>query len=156
MHEELGSFTFIEYTRDGATVTARLPEPGYYVLDVFAAAAGPNESSMPQVADFLRLADRGRADCKPFPRAFKLAYEQRAQLLQPVVGRVPPGQSTLYRVKAPAFGKMKIADQMMEMKNDGVWEAEVTPPQGQSDVTIFGAVDKNASSLGGLYQFTVR
>ena len=44
---------------------------------------------------------------------------------------------------------------MMEKKNDGVWEAEVTPQEGKSDVTVFGAVDKDSKSLQGLYQFTV-
>ena len=152
MEEDMAQYTFIEYTEDGATVTARLPKPGYYLLRLF--ASHPELSGLQQAADYLLFSDKQRP-CEPFPRAYKLANQQRVRLLQPLIGLVPSGESTLYRVHAPSLGKISVAGKMMEKKNDGVWEAEVTPPEGKSDVTVFGAVDKDSKSLQGLYQFTV-
>ena len=117
-------------------------------------ASHPEQSGLPHAADYLLFSDK-QIPCEPFPRAYKLAYQQRARLLQPLIGQVPSGESTLYRLHAPSLGKVIVAGKKMELKNDEVWEAEVTPAAGQSDVTMFAAVEKDANSLQGLYKFTV-
>lgn len=153
MDDNLEQFTFVEYTEDGATISVRLPEPGYYGLQVF--ASHPKQSKLQSVAKFLLFADKGRGQCQPFPRVFPSEYRQKARLLQPLVRAVPSGEATLYRVYAPALGKVKVGDTKMEMKNDGVWEAEGTPQKDAKDVTIYAAEDKDATSVKGLYKFTV-
>ncbi|XP_076438507.1 uncharacterized protein LOC143277523 isoform X2 [Babylonia areolata] len=152
---DLGEFTLIEYTEGGARITARLAERGYYLLRVF--SSHPTREQLHPVVDFLMFSDSvGKFPCQPFPQVYSAAHQARAKLLSPLSGHVPAGESTLYRVVAPSLSKLTVAGQQMELKNDGVWEAEVTPPEGKSDVTIFGAVDKDAKSLSGLFKFTVK
>ena len=154
MREDLSQFTFLQYTKDGATIRARLPKPGYYRLRVFAAA--PKEATrLLHAADFLLHADKEHSDCKPFPRVCVLACQQRAQLLQPLVGQLPRGEPTLIRVSSPNTAVVKIDGKTLEKRNDGVWEAEVTPAKGQRDVIVLAAVGENEVRLEGLYHFTV-
>ncbi|KAL8579877.1 hypothetical protein ACOMHN_046444 [Nucella lapillus] len=149
---DLGKFTFIEYTEDGARITTRMPERGYYLLRLF--SSHPSKKMLHPVVDFLLFSDR-ESPCRPFPQAFSAAFKERAQLLAPLFREVPGDESTVYRVKAPSVSELTVAGRRMELKNDDVWEAEVTPPRGKSDVTIYGAVDKDASSLSGLFRFSV-
>ncbi|KAK7095279.1 hypothetical protein V1264_006710 [Littorina saxatilis] len=144
--------TFLEYTGAGATVDVRLPRAGYYALRVF--ATHPTETMMPHVANFLLYAENGRSDCKPFPRAYTMAYQERVKLLKPLDGQVPRGQTTLFQIRAPTLGKVKVGDTMMERKKNGLWEGEVTPQRG-TNIPVYGAKEANATTLSGLYEFTV-
>lgn len=154
IEEDLSQYTFLRYTEGGATVCSRLPKPGYYRLRVFADNS-KEDMHLVHAADFLLSADQGRADCKPFPKACKLAHQQQVKLLQPLNGQLPRDVSTLFRIRAPGLGVVKIGDMMMEKKNDGVWEAKVTPSKGQHGVIVYAAEDEKAVSVAGVYQFTV-
>nr|KAG5701439.1 hypothetical protein BaRGS_032771 [Batillaria attramentaria] len=150
---DLKQYTFVEMSEERATVRVRLPRPGYYKLSLF--ASNPEQKSCPLVGDLLIHADKGCGDLQPFPVTYSFACEIRARLLQPLVGQVKRGQATLYRLLAPSLAKAMVAKKMMEMKNDGAWEAEVVADKGLDKVGIFGSVDKNDSSLSGLYEFDV-
>lgn len=153
MTKDLKDFTLIEYDDKGVVIHARLQQTGYYLLRVFASHPNTKEDQLSQAADFLIHCDKALKDCQPFPRPFTFAQDQRIRLLQPLTCRVPRNSETLYRVYAPTLGKLIVAEHSMTLKKGGIWEASVVP--NESTVTIFGAVDKNASRLNGLYQFDV-
>lgn len=152
MDDDLGHFTLLEYTEDGATAKARLPKRGYYMLRVF--ASHPEQSGFHHVADYLLFADRDLA-CMPFPRAHKLAYQAKAKLLLPLEKQVSAGEATLFRVQAATLRKVSVGVTRMELKNDGVWEAEVTPDEGNDDISIFATAEEESETMSGMYTFSV-
>ena len=150
---DLEHHTMVEYTKQGISICARLPKPGYYTLKLFAkdkSAEGP----LPHAGDFLLYSDTAQHECRPFPTVYGLAKDLRARLLEPRYGQVPAGQPTLYRVQVSGVLKMTTGGQKAELKNDGVWEATVTPGGDVTHLTVFAGLD-DSKSLKGLYQFTV-
>lgn len=148
---QLNEYTFISHTSTRAVIHARLPRPGYYKLSIF--AMHPEQVTLPQVADVLVFADTACSDCQTFPKVFPFAHQERAQLKEPLVGQVSRHR-TWFRMRAPTLGVAKVGDTMMVKKGD-TWEVEMTPPKGQDTVTVYGALENNASSLKGLFQFLV-
>ncbi|XP_070203389.1 uncharacterized protein [Littorina saxatilis] len=156
MEKDLKEFTIVEFTEDSADISARLPNPGYYKLKVFAKhPQDTNTHKLSHVASFLLYADTEYGKCKPFPHAYDTRLRRGAKLLKPLVGEVPSGTATLFRLHAPTLAKVRVNDTEMEMNNEGVWEAEMTPRKDKEKVRIYGAADKNAEDSDRLYSFTV-
>lgn len=151
MHTNLKQYTLTEYTHDRAIVSVRLPRTGYYMLRIY--ASRDKGKQLPQVADLLLRCHRQTADCQPFPEAYTFTREHNTRLLQPL-NTVKPGEKTLVRVYAPTLGKVRVDNTPMKLKHH-VWQAEVSPSQSAREVAIFGAKDKDAVTLNGLYRLTV-
>nr|KAG5687704.1 hypothetical protein BaRGS_019364 [Batillaria attramentaria] len=140
-------------TEDGAIITARLPRAGYYLLRVF--ASHPDSAkTLQQAADLLLYSSKDIKDCPQFPQAYTFAHTHKVRLLQPQSSTVAQGVKTVYRIHAPTLAKVKVAGTEMTLKRNA-WEAEVTPKPGDREISIYGAIDKQARTLNGLYKFEV-
>lgn len=121
---------------DDYRIYAVLPEPGDYILQIYAKKAdGTNEYTI--AADYLVKATEGAGKGVGFPELFSAFSERNGRIYYPMAGRLKPGALYPFQIKAPGASEVAVVDGsewVFLTKNDDLFEGRVTAGTGAMKV----------------------
>ncbi len=134
---------------DDYRIYAVLPEPGDYVLQIYAKKAdGTNEYTI--AADYLVKATEGAGKGVVFPEAFSAFSERNGRIYYPMAGRLKPGALYPFQIKAPGASEVAVidgSDWVFLTKKDDLFEGRITAGTGAMKVAAKYSGQKEYSVL---------